>query len=737
MSLAQQETVQKLTFESESAPVAKVLEKLSTKMGQKLTASPVFGNETLLVSVHDGTQRMVMDKIAEATVGKWVTVKDGFRLDRDTDKWREVASLEYAKRRDGMAKAIQSYTDSHKADATWDSKRAAELVKAEIDSRQQLLDHLKQNDPNILDHQVHITKGSSNDVTPATSALMEVLAKLPVDSIASLGAGQRVVYSSRPTRMQKSLPISAQSLIDKFVQAQNVLAAAASSGPAAPDNITVNGGLDLAAKPINSVQGKVLVILTRRSSDPGVTVEVQFSDASGNIMGQAYRWLSPEDQIPEANPAVKVTHDDTIPCSALSQEIAKALVSSQGSTSNSSNEMTIGSKSGFVTLSTNGPMPGPSLSAEALACLSNPSQSDPQSTFCSDLVLGAVKAAGVNFVGSLPDAALVPLARVAVTGCKPSSVWNGLSSNLTRLQLSDGWIVATPADRLEQSAEQMDRNAATALFGTIVRRGYPRLYDLAKFSLSLGQNPKTTNFGVVVLKLLDPYAASDLSHNIGSNPQLFQFLATLGENAFNRSTGETKFQILGMNSEQRRDMEAVAFGGDTIGGIIGQGDFVGISVTDGPGPSPSREAGPTLANEPTEAMPDGLPALATITLQFTSADLVFAAVSGSRGGEFLSAEGLGTMQSAQSSGRFQDVDLKIPGFDRFTAAQGNSIVMTREFIAGRPAVSNYADGWLVPGSSTVTFDKLPSGFRNAVAKAKDEMSKGRTVRFGPGQRPPH
>lgn len=721
-----------ISFETKATTLNKVLKGLSAQAGEELECSPEFRNLAMIVSVKDVALEPLLTKIAKTALGTWTKTPKGRKLVSDKDAWRALEAKAFADRVEGLSEALKSYLDSRKADVTWDAQRAAELVQAERKSVESMLANIRKNNPNFDSSNVTIHKGSSRASTPATPALLEVLAHLPVQILAQVEPGQRLVFSSSPTRMQRPLPFNASQAISRFVDAHNVLASAVTAGPPQPGNVRVNGGLDLTAKPIGNVPIKMLVVLNRGNEDDGLGIEVKFADQTGVYIGRASGYLRAKTK--SSDPAqVSLTKDERIDFSPVASELANALVGQQGQSNGSSNRIVMRGNDSMFAIGSDSPTPAPPLTSAALGILVDPVDTDPQSTFVSEGLLAAAHANSVNLVAALPDSVILPMARETIKDSKTSAFVNALSSLKVNAVVEDGFLVLTPADRLKMGLDQMDREAAGRLFGPVLKRGYARLFELAQFSTSLGPTPRTANFGFVALRLLDPFVAENLQMGMLEQPFLYRFLGTLDASFFEGARPELAFQLGTLTPLQRTLLEKVAFASDGMGTVIGEGDFVGISISDGPDdPAPSA---PSLKDEPTEVMPNGLPGVGRVTLKFKPEQMAKGIVTGQRGGQFFTPGSLGGHFAFQEKQASPNFDFKIVAFDGFIESQGFIVTVTTEFTQGRVRDYTYADAWLKPGAVRVNFDALSPEFRAGVEKAKQEMSRSNFHIAGDGPPP--
>lgn len=731
-ALAQDDT--KINFESKAATLPTLLKKLSDPAKATLEAGSEYSNVPLILSLHDAPLKDVMDKIAAVTLGKWTKTSTGYRLNSDTDKVKELQTTAAREREAAMAEAIKSYLDRKKAGAVWDKTSLQTLIDKEIKDREALIKDIKKNNPNLGDNgRIRIMKGSSSASTPASPALYEVLSRISPQVLAQIGPGQRVVYSPNPTRMQKSFPVSATGAINRFVESHNLLANA-SKPITQPPNVTVSGGLDLGAKPISVSGIKLIMIAQRFYSDPGVQVQIKFADASGSIIGSASAYINPNPKTEDPQKAVPIEEDGSVTFGDLSMELARAYVNSAlGSGGGGSSYVVVSNEARFRIGSTS-PTPAPLLSAAALSALADPGRQDPLSFFVSDGVLAVAHATGSNLVALVPDSAVLPLAQASIKDPKASQFALSLAEAKVRATKEGGWLTFSPSDPLSIAATQMDRAAAARLFAPVHQKGYARLNEVAKFALSLGPNPQGNNFGVTALKVLDPFVADTLTTALQDNAALFQFLGTIQPEVFEATNPRVVYSVGNLAPNQKTLLEKVAYGGDRFSGIIGEGDFIGISISDGPEDAP-QESGPSLRNEPTESMPNGLPVQGEITLKFAPRELVKASVTGQRGGQFMTAGMLGSHLSFKDRTQDPEIAAKLTSYDSFLEAVGFDIELKTEFVRGAPQTNNYLDSWLKPGGIALKYESLSESFRDAVAKAKDSMA-GNRIGFGQGEVPP-
>lgn len=731
-----QETDKKYSFEFKAISVPAFMKELTKATGTNFVASAGFDDVPVITSIHDRTLKEVMDKIATATLGTWSKTESGYRLDQDKEGWKRLQQAAYEERKKYLAEALKKHLEDHKKDEVWDRALVSKLIEDEQRSNQKLIDDLRKNNPDLDTNQVNIHKGSSRSTTPATPALYEILRRMPIDALARVAPGQRIVFSTAPTRTQTPLPFSNTGIVSKFVEAHNLLANATKGQPMMPDNIKVFGGLDLNAKTLTGQQVKMLVIVSRRSSEQGIGIEVKFADENGIYIGNANRSIQPSASLPGDPPDIKVADEKPLAFEQLSTELANAIVNGTMTNSGGSNVMVMDNGGGAFRISSNGPTPGQPLSPEALSYFADPVVHDPQSSFASEALLGAASAANKDLVACLPDSVLPRLARASIKSTTAGALLKDLHSGGCEITDADGWLVVTPRDRIRALAQQMNRAAAKKLYSAVIGKGYARLHQLAQFAQSMGTVPQVNNFGVTTLKIIDPYAADALVSELDIQPTMLQFLGTLDATTFEGLNPEFKLGVINASSAQKGYLERMAFGADRLGGIIGDGDFTAISMSSGqPNEADPMTKPAGLHTEPTETMPNGLPLEGQVTINFKPQEVVQAFVKGRRGGQFLTAGGLGGNLAFQETMTAPEFAGKLTSFDSFYEAKGLTLDVWTQFTKAGPSHSEFSDAWIVPGTTAVAFGGLSASFRDAVAKSKEEMGKAR-FHFGNTEKPP-
>ncbi|MBS1714851.1 MAG: hypothetical protein JST30_11010 [Armatimonadetes bacterium] len=727
-----------VSFSAPAMEPKKALAELSKVAGLELDAASDFVDEPLYLSVTDVTVKDLLDRIATVLHGKWTDTRNGKRLERDKDDVRAMELAQAQRRVHGYEEAVKTFLDKRADDGKWTSEHVAKLIEKERKERNDILANVRANNPDIGNGTINIMKGSSSTVTPATPALLEALRKLPASVLASVGPGQRLVYATTPTNVQKRLPFSANNLIDTFVRSHETLVRALSGPNVDPPNVSVRGGLDLSAKPLQGSVQEVLLVLTRRGNFEGVNVELKIADGSGTYVGTASAWIAPKTEAKTAADS-GLKPDGTIDLSALGKELAVNFVTTSGDDGGNQSSFAIstsGSGGAVFRIASDSPTATPVLSREALAALADPVRTDPQGTFVSEALSALSKQSGLDIVAALPDTVIMPIAKALAKGGKVADLFPALNTGKASMTHEGDWAVLTADDWLVSRTSQMRRASAKTLYGAVVSKGYARLQELSRFAASLGTVPDSTNFGIVTLRAIEPFVAEDLQFPMDQNPGLYQLLGTLDRQVFDNPKPETVFRIGTMSQAQIAMLERTVYGQSTGGSIFGEGDFIGIGISTGEGDRPQEPPADGLHNEPTEAYPQGLPAMGEFRLKFTPMDSVYASIKGTRGGRFMTAEGLAQMEALSENDRIPDLQSKMLKFDQFRPSLTTLVESHLTF--GNKSVhrGDFSDVLLPENTKSGAFNDLPQKFREAVAASKAQMREGIAIGGRGPKKPP-
>ena len=727
LSAASAQSDVKITYQCNAKAIGTVISEIAKSSGLNLSVAGTLRDLPIILDVNGLSSEDFMKHISTVTNAEWVGSASSASLTRTPKKVAEMQQRERQLRTEILAKAIAEQLNTPAAKQTWDRETVTKLIAAEKKRREDLLNQIQGAGSGS---QIMIqTVGDSQGLNPVLLAAYSILRQLPPSLLASIQPGERVVYSNRPTQMQGALPFRAEPVMEQFRNAHNLLASVADTGGGVDPMVKIQGGLDLEAKPINGPLSKVLLIFQRMSGrDPGVTLEVRFADSQGKIVGNTQLWIGPgpttaSEQVPGS------LGNATL--SELNRDLALALSPAGGN--QQSNTMAIAMDGDFVMLGDSGMMPK-AISPVLKAILDKPATNEPLSYFVSEAILALGKARNQQVIAVVPDTmmnAMLPMARTGNVGfdelTRPGNPFGIEVSSVGPVTL------ISPANPAEASRSHVNRGQLQRLIDSAYSRRYASLLDLSSYAVSMPAQFDDRNLDVTILNTINPMVAKALDGG-PTQRQFMRLIGTLPDSQKVDRSPQTQFMFGNMRPDQRQIVHQLIYGPGGMS-VIGRGQSIAMSVTSGSRPGERYEPHvPSLADEPTEVMPTGIPANGIFQIGCRMVEGLFGLFAGEGFGKFTTANELGLAQGmAQNNGGVGAI--KAPQFEKYQLADIYRIeASVRAGAIGRSA--NFTDGEVRQGSLPVTMAGLPEGIRAAIQKATDQAANMK-FNFGTGpQKPP-
>lgn len=728
LSLASQRAAS-VTYDSSGKPFDTVISEIGEQIGQNWKVAGNLKDLPVVISVRDIDPTKLQQLIATVCSAEWIGAGPDKSLTR-TPRTMAAASMQEVQIRTAiMLEAIRAELDQDIARQAWTVDYVRDQVEVERRRREEIL---KQISGAGSGGAVTIrTAGTPTGLNPALITAYQVLRNFPAANLATVLPGERVVYSSQPTAMQRPLPFRAESFMEQFRQAHNLLASVANDGRGTDPNISISGGLDLEAKPINGPLGKLLVIVQRMSGrDPGVSFEIKLADREGRIVGDTQLWLGPQAQV------VTDKSESGLGSIELPDEIREmALVLSPTPAGSEQNVMRVAVDGDIVGLGGTPLLPKP-MSSALQALLSDPVSNDPVRLLAEHLLVGIAKAKGKQLVASVPDqfaSRVLPLARTGQVDL--AAVFAQAAELGITIEAVDDVVTVSPSNPAEAIRTSTNRVALRHLIRTIMSQRYANLNDLASYAVAMPTQFDDRNVDMLLLGALHPMSAESLD----GGPTQRQFLRLYGSLSPNQRLDqqqETLIPFGTMRPDQRQIVHSLAYG-PTGMSIIGGGrgnKSMAMMMTMGDGPG-DRPAPPSLAQEPTEALPNGVPMDSVIRLGRRVLEGLYGLLTGDGFGKFMTVGELGMNRGLAQSELGATGRVKVPEYRSYKMADITRIQIS--LLAGAfQKQADLSDGTIRQGSLAVRFEELPEGIRAAVQKAAEQASSMR-FNFGGGpQRPP-
>ena len=202
-----------LTVEFPPTPLPVALSILSEQSGHRLTVSPAFLDEVIVVCMKDAPYDSMLRHLAEAFCAKWQTRSDGSLMlvkDPIAIRRREQERRVYdAKILDSSLQYFANRLRQQPIELDAKAIQATSKRQADEDQR-------RKNAEAANDYAHMFTDSSAREETPSWRALARLVARLDRRELLSMPNDAREVWSDKPTSMQHPLPASTQEILDQF-----------------------------------------------------------------------------------------------------------------------------------------------------------------------------------------------------------------------------------------------------------------------------------------------------------------------------------------------------------------------------------------------------------------------------------------------------------------------------------------------------------------------------------------
>ncbi|MCC6402551.1 MAG: hypothetical protein IT207_00920 [Fimbriimonadaceae bacterium] len=718
-----------VSFAIEPMPLDRALAKISAESGLKLATTSAMGSAVVQVSVSEVEPDALLARLAQVVGGTWRTESDGtMRLYDDTVRTKQLA-------RDALAARTKKFDDEI-ARMKKELEEAGDFDPAKFKQEAGVVTE-ESNEGG--ERRVATRMGGANfrmTSMPGGRAIVRAIAAMNGRDFAAIAEGQRVVFSSAPTAMQKRMggnPLrDAQTFLGEELAFRNSMPRWGPEGRPGSANQP-----DQPAQPPSVAK----VFLIANGEQDSVRLEYFAASANGTVLGRGFLSLgaSMDFDAGPAGPAEaqKSAPQDGIEVSEAAREAAHALMrpgagfggivtATAVSMSFSGEEDSV-----FVLGSPTEGTERAAAGATLLAMLAKPSKHDPLSLFAGEAVKYSVGEG--DLVACLPDS-LLSYAASAIVRERSGKAFLGDQASPIRVNRADGWTVVEPKDLLRSRAERADRHDLELLASNTAKNGVMRLADLARYSLDAPSVPGGVDAAVIVA--LDHGAEQRFDDVYGDSRAALQVFGRLQGPDFAALESKIPKPLVGLsgavqavagmvyNSDDGPDVRRQS-GGGRPPGPAAQTLELAIQVQGRGNGAPliQRFGNRSMLDERTEVLPTGLPGGSALTLSTSRRDVLYAFSPGSGSGRYTSPEQLG--REAAMRDMFASRGENVPGFSNrgtesyaptsetrytLTFLLAPNITMTRTLVD--PAKADTTSG--------TAANLLPDAFRRAYEKSYEE-----------------
>jgi hypothetical protein len=525
--------------------------------------------------------------------------------------------------------------------------------------------------------------------------------------IALMNGGERIVYATSPTAMQRPLPANAGQVISQLVAQHNAQIAKIPEGQdmgeleKMPD--FVKNMVKQRTKKIENAQ-KALLIVSNPSFGlfSATQIELRLYDGQGkvvfngnsmlgNSMMEMAAMMDPTKQKKAVGKSTPITYS----------EDSKAMMSGlQGASFGGGGEM--------------------KLDAKLADKLRRPDLNDPLSYMATDEFFSLAKLKGKALVANVPDTLMGSINTLVPGGKQTVEDFEAdlQKGDTVTYSETDGWIVAKPAKPTESRANRTDRLALTALMAATVKKGLPSLDDIAAYSLT-SPSPMQDGLGMLFAMVLVPGMFQQGLDGM-TNWDALRFYGTLSPTQKQTALKGGAFVFGQLSPQQQGLWRKLAFGANSRIRLAGEKSedlpFAFALAMMGGGANDFRQ-------EPTELLPNGIPPQAQLGFNVTTQPI--ASPSGNSIG-FLGVLGpdeLALMKMFKEDPNMSAVSGFMPSMEKLKVGERSVIAMTLQLPQEAFIKETLNDNRMPPDAPVASMSNLPEPFQKLIAERLEVLKK--------------
>lgn len=717
------------------------VEELAKVSGLSLSTRGLAQNDVVLLHLKDVTVRVAAEKLATATGSNWVEENGAWVLTRTQNDEREQWKADAKARKDEIESAIKQMKDA-----------AAEGPAIGQGNQGQNLDlaQMFQGRGGFARMQVQ---------TPGARAALELIDLIPAEQLASMNPGERWVYATRATRMQKNLPSGTSNIVTRFIKnelafqetmLQNMANRNNGGGgnggnrgggqePFVQQTFEVQGQRGGGQQRFNFQQMMEQNLARLRNAKPGKTylilqnqngsinAQLQVIDDAGSVLANGNLFLMLQ-QNPPANTGgaagTALTLSDGAKGYAQLFNRPQAAQMLEGAIQIEG----LGEIINMVTTA----MPelgmmldgddSPEAVAEAVRnIIARPDLHEPLGLFTSELFISAADAGQISLVANLPDSAFQPSAALVTTGVGSEAFWKSLERMRMTYSTADGVITAMPQSLSKARYEQMNRTALAGLIADSTKNGYASLQNLGDYALDSSYGAFAKGLDTQVLRLAHFEGYQALRRNAG-NQEMLCIFASLNASEKKQLTDGQQLRLASQGAADDHgawliynsvDGPQVAYQRGTTFAGNRPGSFARApELLQNFGGMPGR-----AFTERTDLLPNGLPNSTLLQMRSNAVSMLRASenLDQSNRSQMLTPEAIGAMRAQRDNPANANNRTRMPDYRVFTnATQASYTISILMPDQGLVMTRTLQETQVSPDAKPVTIDQLPSDVQQRI-----------------------
>lgn len=603
--MAQDPATLRVTAQTRVVSLQQALEAVNQGQPIKLVAGPTVLAEPVMIRVRDVPMDQLMARIATMIGGEWKANGTTYTLHRSDILTAAQTRKDNAALAKGYRRSIQTILDAMQKAGSYDQK-ALQQVFTKRESE---------------DEEMESGPGYELPMEPGQRLMIRLVNQMPLDRIAGIARDRTLTFAVNPTRMQIALPTQTMALIDQYRREQEVfrkfMEEQAKNRPVreVPPTEVVDPTIetlpyqmhsDEVRSPVTTLgpTGRVLLRVSLAGfGGESLNFTLRIFDKEGKLVRTIPYFLSPEDEEEVEGAEAEESRREESPDEMSGPNVATFADLNLSTES----KQFVGLLGQFMSES---PSTEP-LPKELLAAMQSPTIFDPINIVAGDVLSSVADHQKWNLVASLPDNyfevlnSIFSASKVTLDQAKTMIT----QSRVTEVVEKDGWVTITPRLPSKAWAARMDRGALGYLMRADDVTGTVSLDDFAAYA---ARNPNPS--GSIIFQIYAFLGAPSVSRFVStSNYEIIQIYGLMSPQQRQLMAQNKQIAFQALSTVQRRLLEEFVY---FSGRNLKLGDPKPKADSDpSPFPMPSNfdmedymaDNQGTLAQEPTESMPNGLP----------------------------------------------------------------------------------------------------------------------------------
>ncbi len=698
----QADEVKTVSIDSAGLTVEEILAKVREQSGLEVYAGNVATNRIVAV-VPSLPSKIFLERLAWALDAEWQPYGKGVRLERTPSQFAASRSRAYAARLTGIRLGLSQAAKSFSRLSNFSQKEMDKKVEQAMEEFRRQYSKFRGNEEDKI---VNLSSGGN----PAYIILQEVLLKMPAKTLADLNPKLRTVFSTSPTRFQRSIPFAISSVED-FLAARKTMAETAKK-VRSMTSARVYTGVQGEDKKIDGI-GKILVRVGGDGRRDYVQMDILVANTAGELIGQANCgiYARTTENRPSTLPNFNVTARPD------SMKLAKALI--YGNRESTSIE--------YDVIYPSTPWKLDETCRQVEDILIDPVTHEPLSYGATDVVQAAAEKLKKPVIAYISDDHYSRL--VNLQQQKQINFNSFIQPSDVEVQNGDCFLIR-PADLDEAVNSQWDRTRLKTLLEKVRKVGYLRLSDLIDYRKG---RVGTINYGSSDFRWIGACSQVISNQMTNTNQDSLDVLSAFGWTSDRFAAGTVNIPFAQWPQSVKGKFQELVESGRFRVNVGRQTEL--------------------QQHEPTELSDEQLTYSVSLRVSTAVTDIAYAMAEGEKTGRFLAAYQIGyrknPLMAAQNTGlaqfprvfkSYRPASLKTISI-AFALTRPNSPVNPPAdlIVQSRSAVqqmSNFEMGFgaltdVVSISDTpVSEDQLPESFRKGI----ESSSKGRGPMYNPTDR---